>query len=135
MTHATGGWHCGAIRCKVNAEPEHSALCHCEDGRRCAGAPMVGWTTFADEAITLTHGEPKVYRSSKHGRRFLCAACGTGLFYCNARMLPGIVDVQAATLDDPEFFPPQANIQTAERVAWMQETHALPAFPRYPGMA
>ena len=33
------------------------------------------------------------------------ANCGTGLFYANANVLPGIVDIQSATYDDPEAVP------------------------------
>nr|WP_235885477.1 GFA family protein [Bradyrhizobium niftali] len=47
---------------------------------------------YADDAVTVTKGEPKVYSSSEHGRRHFCGNCGTGLFYVNANMLPGIID-------------------------------------------
>lgn len=134
MIDATGGCHCGAIRYRVQGSAQHSALCHCEDCRRCAGAPVVGWTAFAEQDVIVTQGEPQVYRSSGLGRRSFCALCGTGLFYSNADMLPGIIDVQTVTLDDPTLFPPQANIQIAERIAWMARAHELPAFHRYPGM-
>jgi hypothetical protein len=56
------------------------------------------------------------------------------LFYGNSQALPGIVDVQTATLDDPSLLPPHAQIQIAERIAWMKEAHALPEFERYPPM-
>lgn len=65
--------------------------------------------------------------------RSFCPACGTGIAYRNAEMLPGIVDIQAATLDDPDALPVQAHIQTAERIGWMATAHALPEFERYPG--
>ena len=47
-------------------------------------------------------------------------------------MLPGIVDVQSVTLDDPAALAPQLQIQTAERIAWMTHVHELPAFERFP---
>ena len=56
----------------------------------------------------------------------------TGLFYTNDAMLPGLVDVQSATLDEPDELPAQAHIQTAERLGWMAEAHRLPEFERYP---
>ena len=61
---------------------------------------MVGWIAWPEEQVTVT-GTPMVYASSEHGRRSFCGTCGSGLFYRNAAMLPGIVDVQSATLDDP----------------------------------
>jgi hypothetical protein len=47
-------------------------------------------------------------------------------------MLPGIVDVQIAAMDDPDALAPQCHIQVAERLAWMKAAHQLPAFERYP---
>jgi hypothetical protein len=128
----TGHCHCGTVRYEVDAEPKWSALCHCGDCRRHAGAPVVGWVAFPADALKVVHGQPKVYRSSENGRRHFCPDCGTGLFYFNAVNLPGIADVQSATLDDPDVIAPQIHVQTAERLAWMERAHELPAFPRYP---
>jgi hypothetical protein len=64
--------------------------------------------------------------------RSFCADCGTGLFYRNAEILPGVVDVQVATLDDPEALPPTVHIQTAEQIGWMRTAHELPRIDRFP---
>lgn len=130
----TGGCHCGAIRYEVEGEPAHSALCHCTDCRRHAGAPMVCWTLFSNDHFRVTQGEATVYASSEHGRRHFCPACGTGLFYTNDQIFPGQTDIQSSTLDTPEALPPTAQIQVAERIAWMKDAGSLPAFARYPGM-
>jgi hypothetical protein len=84
-----------------------------------------------EAAVRVTHSTPKIYASSEHGRRHFCADCGTGLFYTNKEYLPGIIDVQIATLDTPEAIPPQARVQIAERTSWMENAHELPAFARY----
>ena len=128
----TGGCHCGAIRYEATGDAMHHALCHCTDCRRSAGAPMVGWAAFAIDKVKIT-GAPVTYASSEHGRRQFCGACGTGLFYFNAVNLPGVIDIQSGTLDDPATLPAQAHIQTADRVQWMEDAHLLPAFARYPG--
>src|SRR5215216_1442194 len=132
MTSITGGCHCGAIRYQIEGEAIVHALCHCTDCRRHAGAPMVGWSMYAENALKVTKGTPKVYQSSEHGRRQFCADCGTGLFYTNANVLPGIVDIQSATYDDPDAVPAMVHIQTAERIRWMERAHELPTFERYP---
>ena len=129
----TGGCHCGAVRYEAEGDPLHHALCHCADCRRCAGAPMVGWIAFATDQVRLTQGETAVYAGSPHGRRHFCIQCGTGLFYLNSEMLPGIVDIQSATLDDAETHTPGAQIQIAERLPWMTRLADLPEFERYPG--
>jgi hypothetical protein len=127
-----GGCHCGAIRYSVEGPPRTGALCHCSDCRRHAGAPMVAWTMFPREAVRIEKGTAKVYASSEHGRRHFCPDCGTGLFYVNERMLPGVIDVQSATLDDPDAHAPRAHIQVAERIGWMTRAHELPEFERFP---
>ena len=65
--------------------------------------------------------------------RAFCGTCGTGLWFTNQEMLPGIVDIQTATLDDPDACPPEAHIQSAERIGWMANAYELQAFERYPG--
>ena len=93
-----GGCHCGAIRYQAEGEALTHALCHCTDCRRHAGAPMVGWTMYPQGAVKVTRGTLKVYESSQHGRRHFCPDCGTGLFYTNAEMLPGIIDARPMTI-------------------------------------
>ena len=93
---------------------------------------MVGWTMYKLEAVTVTAGTPKVYESSLHGRRHFCPDCGTGVFYTNDQILPGIIDIQSATYDDPDAVPPRLQVQIAERIEWMERAHELPAFERYP---
>jgi len=94
---------------------------------------MVGWAAFAESDLTIEQGEVTTHNSSGAAMRSFCPKCGTGLFYRNAQMLPGIVDIQSATFDDPARLPPQCHIQTAERIGWMAEQHALPTFARFPG--
>lgn len=127
----TGQCHCGAIRYSAEGEPVYNALCHCSDCRRWSGAPMAGWIAFPDDQVTVT-GAPVLYNSSEHGSREFCGACGTSLFYRNAQMLPGLVDIPSGTLDHPEEDPPQLHVQVAERLPWMDGIEALPKFAAYP---
>ena len=87
---------------------------------------------YPEDAVTVTKGAPRTYKSSEHGRRLFCGDCGTGLFYTNTEVLPGIIDVQSGTYDDPDAVPAQIHIQTADRIGWMAKAHELPAFERYP---
>ena len=129
----SGRCHCGSIRYTVSGEVKHHAVCHCEDCRRCSGALLVPWIAFAPADLTVTQGEPKVYPSSEHGERHFCGDCGTGLFYYNEAFLPGIVDIQSVTLDNPEHFVPKVHIQVADSLPWEDGLAALPRFERFPG--
>ena len=93
---------------------------------------MVAWTMYPIDLVTVTKGAPKVYASSEHGRRHFCADCGSGLFFTNVQVLPGIIDIQSATYDDPDAVPARAHIQVADRIGWMARAHELPQFDRYP---
>ncbi len=87
---------------------------------------------YPHEAIKITKGTPKTYESSQHGRRQFCPDCGTGLFYSNASALPGLIDVQSATYDEPGAMPARIHVQVAERISWMEHAHKLPKYDRYP---
>lgn len=128
----TGGCHCGAIRYTLSEPPLNHTLCHCTDCRRNTGAPMVGWAMYNMDALTIEHGEPSTYASSEHARRHFCIQCGTGLFYTNAAAIPDRVDIQSATMDEPDRLPAQMQIQIADRISWMAEAHLLPTAERYP---
>ena len=52
----TGGCHCGAVRYEAEGDALTHALCHCSDCRRSAGAPMVGWTMYRQDAVKVTKG-------------------------------------------------------------------------------
>jgi hypothetical protein len=128
----TGRCRCGAISYAAEGEPSHSALCHCSDCRRSAGAPVVGWALFPREQVTIS-GSPVSYESSPGVLRQFCGRCGTGLFYLNEGVFPGKVDIQTATLDEPDALPPQIRIQTADAPRWFSDFGALPTFERFPG--
>lgn len=129
----TGRCHCGAITYSAEGPPEHHALCHCDDCRRWSGAPAVGWIAWPADRLSVS-GTPAVYRSSEHGMREYCGACGTGLFYRNEAALPGLVDIQSGTLDDPAAMPPGAQIMVKDRLPWTKDMLGLPEFRTYPGM-
>ena len=127
-----GQCHCGAVSYEMPTETIHKALCHCSDCRRHSGAPVVAWGLVERDQLKVD-GETKAYASSENGRRHFCPECGTSLFYTNDVIFPGKIDVQLATLDDPDAIRPDAQIQTAERIGWMERLHEMPAFERYPG--
>ena len=126
-----GQCHCGAVKYEMSSNTVHQALCHCSDCRRHAGAPMVAWGLVAKDDLKV-EGETRKYKSSENGRRHFCPQCGTGLFYTSEAIFPGQIDVQIATLDNPDEIVPQAQIQTAERIHWMEKIDQMPEFERYP---
>lgn len=128
-----GGCRCGAVRYEVDGEPTHKSLCHCVDCRASSGAPMVGWFSCPAAVFRLVSGAVKEWHGTGASYRYFCTTCGTGLYFINEEMLPGLVDIQIATLDDPESCAPEAHVQVADRLGWMTGIADLPEFDRYPG--
>ena len=91
-----------------------------------------GWRSLPKN-FRVTSGEAIAYNSSGASWRHFCGACGTGLYFINEDMLPGIVDIQSATLDNAQDHAPGAQIQTAERLGYMGKLSQMPEFDRYPG--
>ncbi len=128
----TGRCLCGHVRYELTESPDWVAVCHCRDCQRSAGAPMVVWAIFPESGVRVVSGAPKTINSSGAAMRSFCPECGTGLFYRNAVMLPGLIDVQTATLDDPGALSPTLQVQTDERQSWVPHLDAIAAFNRYP---
>lgn len=128
----SGRCSCGKIQYELSGAPQWVAICHCRDCQRSAGAPMVVWAIFPEADVKVKTGAPKTINSSSAAMRSFCPDCGTGLFYRNSENLPGLVDVQVATLDDPNAFPPTVQVQTAERQSWIPHLATLEAFERFP---
>lgn len=130
MSHV-GRCHCGAIHYELSGRANSVSICHCTDCQRSAGAPMIVWAEFPESSVRVTKGTPKVFNSSGAAMRSFCPECGSGLFYRNAEVLPGVVEVQASTLEDPTALPPTFQIQTAEQQPWVPHLASIKAYERF----
>ena len=128
-----GGCQCGAVRYAISGDLARHGLCHCADCRASSGAPMMGWLAVEQAQMEITAGAPTVYQSSENAARHFCGTCGTGVFYYNPVALPGLVDVQSCTLDNPNAVLPGVHIMVKERVGWMESIGDLPEFATFPG--
>ena len=124
---ATGGCLCGAIRFEAAGEPLWIAHCHCHSCRRNTGAPVTTFVGFPADGFTYAAGRPKVFNSSPDVRRSFCADCGTPLTY-EADRAAGEVHVYISTLDNPDAFPPQFHVFTAEGIQWLHLDDNLPRY-------
>jgi len=129
--HFEGGCLCGAVRYRAEGEPVGTAYCHCTICRRAAGAPVVAWAMFPQDGFAYVAGKPAVYESSPGVARAFCGACGTPLV-CTGDLLPGLVDITTASLDDPAALPPALHIFESRRLPWLQLTDDLPRHAEFP---
>jgi hypothetical protein len=80
--------------------------------------------------VEIIEGQLASFESSPGVERGFCARCGTSLTYRRANR-PGLFDITAASLDDPESFPPAKEIWTEERLSWVAANPALPQFAQF----
>jgi hypothetical protein len=64
-------------------------------------------------------------------RREFCSACGTPLF-ASSSAYPDYVGVKAASLDDPQWFKPEADVWVGSAQAWACMDPGLPKFDKAP---
>lgn len=112
-----GGCLCTNVRYEILESPCSSFICHCASCRKAAGAQSVAWVTLPNSAFSLISGEPTTYLSSARVKRSFCAKCGTTLTYRHDSD-EGYVDVTAASLDEPNEFPPTHHAWLKDKVDW-----------------
>ncbi len=116
----TGGCACRAIQYVCTATPVFSWKCHCRDCQRASGSMLCPVMYVPKAALTLT-GQAKFYEvkaeSGNAVRRGFCSECGCPVFI-DADLVPELMGLWAASLDDPSRFTPQAEVWTNSAHAW-----------------
>jgi len=78
---------------------------------------VVAWITVGRSQFTILSGIPSVFHSSPGVTRRFCGHCGTGLTYESERH-PDSIDVTSASLDDPDAYPPTADVWLEDKLSW-----------------
>ena len=117
---ATGGCLCGSLRYTLKAEPAFIGVCHCRDCQKFTGSAFsflvaVPLTALEIEGSSKTFDKPG---DSGHPitRRF-CPECGSSIAE-EAFTRPGLVLINAGTLDDPTQFTPTLEIYCDRELHW-----------------
>jgi hypothetical protein len=120
----TGGCLCGAVRYRAGAI--RAGYCHCRMCQKASGAPVVAWVVVARESLAFTQGTPVEYRSSTKASRLFCGTCGSPLIFREHESQE--IDINLATLDEPEGVVPSYHIYAAARQPWLHIADDLPRF-------
>jgi hypothetical protein len=135
MSTITGGCLCGKIRYSANAEPAFVGLCHCHDCQKFTGSAFAAVIGLPKSAVTVTgalKGFTKQGDSGKPINRMFCPECG-GSVMDEAEAAPGMVMIQAGTLDDTSWVKPTSQIYCASAQSWVLLGGEMKSFDRTPG--
>lgn len=131
---ATGGCRCDRVRFVIEAAPLLASACHCRGCQRMTGSAYSLTLGVPTDGFRVTAGEPVI--GGCHGPDFNhwhCDWCKSWVYTAPATDM-GFVNVRATMLDDPYWFSPFVEVETAEKLAFA-ETHAPHSFDRMPDMA
>ena len=124
-TKVTGGCQCGAVRYEWVGGLKYASVCHCRMCQKASGQPYMAFTGGKLEHLRWTRGQPAIFKSSEHGERGFCSACGTPLTY---RMTStGRISVTMASLDNPEAIRPTKAYGIEGKLSWTDGVSGLPA--------
>ena len=115
----SGGCQCGAVRFTTKSL-SHPSICHCRMCQKAFGSFYAPLAT--SEKLQWTRGKPKYFKSSDKVTRGFCSDCGTPLTY----NWGGEIEIAIATLDDPTLSPPAKQVNTDDKLAFVDQLHTLP---------
>jgi hypothetical protein len=105
--------------------------CHCRDCQRASGSGYSATLIMPASSVRLVRGECKEHRivaeSGIAAKREFCAVCGTPLFAASLAR-PELLGVKAASLDDPSWFAPEADVWVESAQPW---DHLDPNIPKF----
>lgn len=129
----SGGCACGRVRYECGAAPVAMLNCHCRDCQRAGGAGHSPSVIVSRASFRVTRGEPKAWESASDAgnvaRREFCAECGSPLF-ASSSARPEYLAIRAASLDDPSWFAPSADVWLASALPWDALAPGLPRFAK-----
>lgn len=128
-----GGCACGAVRYECNAPPVRMVNCHCRDCQRASGSGYSATLVMSAGSVRLLNGECKEHRvvadSGNVAKREFCGACGSPLF-AQSLGRPDFLGVKAASLDDPSWFAPEADVWVESAQPWESMNPNVPKFAK-----
>lgn len=129
----TGGCACGAIRYECTAPPLRMVNYHCRDCQRASGGGYSATLIMAASSVHVLRGacreHPIVAESGHVAKREFCGGCGTPLF-AGSSARPELLGVKAASLDDPSWFAPEADVWVESAQPWDHMDPDIPKFPK-----
>jgi hypothetical protein len=114
-----GGCACQAIRYECASLPLFVFQCHCRDCQRATGGPFAVNVWFRVSDIVFSVEPTKFFVKADNGNRvhhYFCRECGSPLGL--ERAAGPVRSVRAASLDDPSWLVPMANVWTCKAYPW-----------------
>lgn len=128
-----GGCRCGRLRFRISAKPLLESLCHCTGCQRMTGSAFSTTVTVPTESFQILSGDPVI--GGLHGDEAVHHHCDWCKSWVFTRVEPdmGFVNVRATMLDEAVSFRPYMEVQTAEKLSWV-DCEVERSFEGFPAM-
>lgn len=136
---AEGGCRCGRVRFRLTAAPLMTLACHCRGCQHMSASAFSLTAMVPEDGFAVTAGETVIGGiHGEQGHHHHCDWC-KGWIFTTLEPSHGFVNVRATLFDDPSWFTPFAETQTAEKLAWIDlpVRHSFDRWPppeRYPAL-
>ena len=132
MQNFTGSCLCHAVTYKNKSAPLRTFNCHCDDCRKCSGAPYLT-NIFVKEFTLDIQGILKSYiHRSESGNRItkkFCEECGCQMFSFNEGR-PGLVRIHAGKVNELEVVKPQGDVWVSKKIPSIKMDETLNQFEK-----
>jgi hypothetical protein len=127
---------CGSISYSSTAEPELTAVCHCENCQRQTGTSFSIIVAVPADSVSID-GEENLKEFLDRGetgmpvhRRF-CGNCGSPILSL-VESVPGAAFIKAGTLKDRSWLNPAMHIWCDTAQPWIEMAESMIKVPRNP---
>ena len=124
---------CGAVTYQMQSAPMFVHCCHCTDCQRQTGSAYVLNAIIETDRIDVQGPVTKHQLPTPSGEGQIitrCGDCGVAVFSSYMVRHGKLSYVRVGTLDDPDRCPPDVQIFTASKQAWVRLDPDLPAFEK-----
>ncbi len=118
MISHRGHCRCEGVVISVQAEPEISVYCHCDDCCRSSGAPVIASVGMPRHSIVWEANESLAEFKKGTCTRTFCNQCGTPVAQ-EHESAPNHIFFYTALMDDPENFPPTYHSFEGQQLDWL----------------
>ena len=119
MTSHRGHCRCESVVISVQAEPEASVYCHCDDCCRSTGAPVIASIGMPHDKITWEGSAHLGEYVEGTCTRTFCKECGTPVAQLH-ESAPELIFFYTAFMDKPEDFPPTYHSFEGQQTSWLK---------------
>lgn len=130
----TGACGCGQVTYRMSSAPMFVHCCHCQECQKQTGSAYVLNAIIEADRVSCSGETTENRLATPSGKGQIitrCASCGTAVFSSYLVRLGKLTYVRVGTLDNPDLCPPDAQIFTASKQAWVSLSKGIPIFENF----